>query len=129
MKNKKNLILIQMERITEWEKHWRSTVTEAFEKNLFYLKQKELIQESDWKFLYPFLRVLPKEEYVNVILREIRQLAQFSDAYSSSMPSLYVTMGNLIYKKYEVRGNGQNSLHLSRCLISLLSLFYQYSFC
>ncbi|XP_020292471.1 DNA-directed RNA polymerase, mitochondrial isoform X2 [Pseudomyrmex gracilis] len=106
-----------IERITEWERHWRSAVTEAFEKNLFYLKQKEFRQESEWKFLYPFLRVLPKEEYINAILREIRQLAQFSDTYSSSMPNLYTKLGNYIYKKYEFQrkkkaGITKNNLHI-----------------
>lgn len=58
--------------------------------------------KPDFKVLYPFLEVLPKEEYINAILREINQLARFSDAYSTSITNLYITLGKYIYKKYQV---------------------------
>lgn len=77
-------------------------MTHAFERNLAYQKQKELILKPDFKTLYPFLQVLPKEEYINAILREINQLAKFSDGYSTSMTNLYITLGKYIYKKYQV---------------------------
>lgn len=78
-------------------------MTEAFEKNLSYLKQKETRVQPDMKTLYLFLQALPKEMYVDTILHEIRQLARSSDAYSNSLPYLYLSLGKYIYQKYEVR--------------------------
>ncbi|RLU20664.1 hypothetical protein DMN91_007277 [Ooceraea biroi] len=89
-------------RIAELEQFWKSSVTEAFERNVTYLKEHEIRMKSEWKSLYPFLQVLPKEEYINAILNEINQLAKSSDMYSSSMLALYHNLGNSIYKKYEV---------------------------
>nr|XP_012230354.1 PREDICTED: DNA-directed RNA polymerase, mitochondrial [Linepithema humile] len=86
--------------IAEWTKTWKLVVKEAFERNLTYLKQKE-ISKQDLKFLYPFLEVLPKEEYINAILREINQLARSSDVYSLPMLNLYTTLGKYIYTKYQ----------------------------
>ncbi|XP_071557732.1 DNA-directed RNA polymerase, mitochondrial [Temnothorax nylanderi] len=90
-----------IKRITEWEETWKSTVTEAFERNLTYLKQKETKMKTDLKILYPFLQVLPKEEYVNAILSEIDHLTKFSEGYSCTMTYLYLTLGMHIYKRYE----------------------------
>ncbi|XP_072762976.1 DNA-directed RNA polymerase, mitochondrial [Anoplolepis gracilipes] len=90
-----------IERIMEWEKSWKSVVPHAFERNLAYQKQKELMMKPDFKTLYPFLQVLPKEEYINAILREINQLVRFSDTYSTNMSNLYITLGKYIYNKYQ----------------------------
>ncbi|XP_011867383.1 PREDICTED: DNA-directed RNA polymerase, mitochondrial isoform X2 [Vollenhovia emeryi] len=90
-----------IKRITEWEETWKSTVAEAFERNLTYLKQKEAKMKTDLKILHPFLQVLPKEEYINAILSEIDQLTKFSTGYSCTMTHLYLTLGTYIYKRYE----------------------------
>ncbi|EGI66288.1 PREDICTED: DNA-directed RNA polymerase, mitochondrial [Acromyrmex echinatior] len=90
-----------IKRVAEWEKTWKSTVTEAFERNLTYLKQKETKMKSDLKILYPFLQVLSKEEYIKAIMNEINQLTKFSEGFSHNMTYLYLTMGQYIYKRYE----------------------------
>ncbi|XP_018344252.1 PREDICTED: DNA-directed RNA polymerase, mitochondrial isoform X2 [Trachymyrmex septentrionalis] len=90
-----------IKRIAEWEKTWKSTVAEAFERNLTYLKQKETKMKNDLKSLYPFLQVLPKEEYINAIMKEISQLTKFSEGFSYTMTYLYLTLGQYIYKRYE----------------------------
>ncbi|KAL6260323.1 hypothetical protein P5V15_007854 [Pogonomyrmex californicus] len=108
--NVKNIVLFTgnpdvreqaVKRITEWEKIWKSTVTEAFERNLSYLKQKETKLKTDLKILYPFLQVLPKKEYINAIMNEIEYLTKFSEGYSCTMTQLYLMLGLHIYKKYE----------------------------
>lgn len=77
-------------------------MTEAFERNLVYLKEHEIRISSEFKILYPFLQVLPKEQYIDAILSEINQLVKSSEAYSTYMSTLYYNLGNNIYKKYEV---------------------------
>lgn len=92
---------MQIDRIAEWEKSWKSAVVEAFERNLFHLKQKEMRMHPDLSTLHPFLQVLPQEAYVDAIMREIRRVARSSDAFSISLPYVYFSLGNHIFKKYE----------------------------
>lgn len=89
-----------IKRIAEWRETWKSSVTEAFDRNLIYLKQPE-VNQTDLKVLYPFLQVLPKEEYVNAIMDEIDQLIKCSEGYSNTMTHLYLSLGMFIYKRYE----------------------------
>lgn len=108
-----------VKRIAEWEEIWKTTVAEAFDRNLTYLKQKETKTMSDLKTLYPFLQVLPKEEYVNAILNEINQLTKLSENYSCTMTHLYQTLGAYIYKRYEFQrqtrdGIIENSVQIYR---------------
>ncbi|KYQ53912.1 DNA-directed RNA polymerase, mitochondrial [Trachymyrmex zeteki] len=98
-----------IKRIAEWEKTWKSTVTEAFEKNLTYLKQQTKIK-NDLKILYPFLQVLPKEEYVKAIMNEINQLTKFSEGFSYTMTYLYLSLGQYIYKRYEFQRKVKNGV-------------------
>lgn len=95
--------------IAEWKEIWKSSIMEAFEKNLTYLKQKETHQ-TDQKILYPFLKVLPKEEYVNAILSEIDQLMNCSEGYSYNITHLYSSLGMSIYKKYEFHRKMKNDI-------------------
>ncbi|XP_012535388.1 DNA-directed RNA polymerase, mitochondrial isoform X2 [Monomorium pharaonis] len=88
-------------RIAEWREVWRSSVAKAFEKNLTYLKQKETKMKIDFRILYPFLQVLPKEVYVDAILNEIDQLIKLSEGYSNTMMYLYLKLGMYIYNRYE----------------------------
>jgi len=99
-----------IKRITEWEESWKSDVAEAFERNLTYLKQKETKMKNDLNILYPFLQVLPKEEYVNAILKEIDQLTKLSEGYSCTMTHLYLTLGSYIYKRYEFQRKMKNGI-------------------
>lgn len=106
-----------VKRIAEWKETWKLVVSEAFERNLTYLKQKETGMKTDLKILYPFLQVLPKEEYVNAILSEINQLIQFSEGYSDIITHLYLMLGTHIYKRYEFQrkmkdGIIENSIQL-----------------
>lgn len=75
----------------------------AFERNLKNLKQKECQLHNNVLILYPFFEILGKEDYVNAILREIRQVARGSETYSTPLKLLHISLGKYIYKKYEVR--------------------------
>lgn len=92
-------------------------MTKAFEKNLLYLKEHEIRMKSELKILYPFLQVLPKEEYINAIMYEINEIAKASDAYSVYMSVLYYNLGNSIYKKYEVTHPLKCLLYFVPCIL------------
>jgi len=77
-------------------------VTNAFEKTLTEQKNCDFKKRSELKVLYPFLQVLPKEEYINAIMSEITMLGKASDTYSAQTSILYYNLGYSIYTKYQV---------------------------
>lgn len=84
------------------ESSWREIVSKAFEKNVKYLEQKECDLYSSVFILHPFLKVLPTERYVNIILHEIRNLSENSQSYTLPLSVLYANIGFLIFREYEV---------------------------
>ncbi|XP_043592870.1 DNA-directed RNA polymerase, mitochondrial isoform X1 [Bombus pyrosoma] len=97
-------------KIMELENYWKDAALAAFERNLKCLKQKESQFHNALMVLYPFLEVLDKKYYIDAILREIRQLAAGSETFSSSLKSLYITLGKYIYRKYEIEIKKQNGV-------------------
>ncbi|XP_015177873.1 PREDICTED: DNA-directed RNA polymerase, mitochondrial [Polistes dominula] len=97
-------------KLTDLESSWKEIATKAFEKNLNYLKQKESEVRPPKLALYPFLKILPKENYINLILQEIRNLAQNSQSYSLSMSLLSIRLGFLIFREYEVLMKERNGI-------------------
>ncbi|XP_035743443.1 DNA-directed RNA polymerase, mitochondrial-like isoform X1 [Vespa mandarinia] len=98
------------QRLADLESSWREVASKAFEKNLKYLEQKEHDLESSTLILYPFLKVLPTERYINIILQEIRNLADNSESFFLPLSVLYVNMGFLVYREYEIYTKKNNGV-------------------
>lgn len=101
-KNRDAKTPIMNEKIAEVEDCWKKAAATAFERNVKCLKQKEMQSRNNLMVLYPFFEVLAKEHYVNAILREIKQLANGSETYSTSLKFLHIGLGKYIYKMYEM---------------------------
>lgn len=56
--------------------------------------------------IYPYLRALNTEQYVDIIIQEVRKLAEGSETFSPSVNLLYRNLANqvklryIIYTKY-----------------------------
>ncbi|KAI4498145.1 hypothetical protein M0802_006631 [Mischocyttarus mexicanus] len=95
-------ILQYRKRLIDLESSWKEVATKSFERNLKYLQQKESDFRPNKFALYPFLKVLPKERYVNLILQEIKNLSLGSESYMLSVPSLCMNLGQLVFREYEI---------------------------
>ncbi|XP_029040441.2 DNA-directed RNA polymerase, mitochondrial [Osmia bicornis bicornis] len=109
------------EKLNEMENYWRDAASKAFERNLKCLKEEECQSYNALMVLHPFLEVLDKEDYVNAILREVRQVTRGSEAYSTSLKMLYIDLGRYIYNKYEIQTKKQSGL-----MDKMLSIYLKY---
>lgn len=50
--------------------------------------------------IYPYLRTLNTEQYVDIILQEVRKLAEGSETFSPSLNLLYRNLGNQVKLRY-----------------------------
>ncbi|XP_043674513.1 DNA-directed RNA polymerase, mitochondrial [Vespula pensylvanica] len=90
------------QKLADMESSWREIISKAFEKNVKYLEQKEYDLKSSVFILHPFLKVLPTERYVNIMLHEIRNLSENSQSYTLPLSVLYANIGFLIFREYEI---------------------------
>lgn len=84
------------------ESSWKEVATKIFERNLKYLEQKERNLGPSALILHPFLKVLPTEQYVNIILQEIKSLSDNSRSFTLPLSVLNANIGLLVYREYEV---------------------------
>ncbi|XP_034939045.1 DNA-directed RNA polymerase, mitochondrial [Chelonus insularis] len=84
------------------ESQWRKTISEAFDRDLKALKNREHKPIPNSMVLYPCLSILDKEEYITATLLEIRKLATGSENYSPSLSTLCRRLGKYINDKYEL---------------------------
>ncbi|XP_066601813.1 DNA-directed RNA polymerase, mitochondrial [Prorops nasuta] len=89
-------------RIEELESRWEKKAAEAFDQNLFYLKQQENSPILRTLILHPFLEILPKPVYVHAIMTEVKTLADNDGTHSKSLIKCYANLGLYIFKKYKL---------------------------
>ncbi|XP_059474955.1 DNA-directed RNA polymerase, mitochondrial [Neocloeon triangulifer] len=78
---------------------WKKKAQKAFYRELQSLQQTH--NQSLKMTIYPFLKILPADDYVDIILREIRNLAEGSESYSNSMHLLYKQLGSEVMGRYQ----------------------------
>ena len=83
------------------EKIWRKEAFDAFERNYEALKIRE--RGLLTTHLHPYLSVLDKEEYVDAIMREVKNLGESAEAFSPPMNYLSRELGQYLFKKYEAK--------------------------
>ncbi|XP_014613955.1 PREDICTED: DNA-directed RNA polymerase, mitochondrial isoform X2 [Polistes canadensis] len=105
-----NKLLHYKEKLSDLESSWKEIALKAFERNLKYLEQQELDLKPHKFALYPFLKILPKEQYVDLILQEIRNLSQNSQSYSLTVTLLSVKLGHLVFREYEIFMKEKNGI-------------------
>ncbi|KAK0181415.1 hypothetical protein PV327_003703 [Microctonus hyperodae] len=94
--------------LVDFEKNWKIAVSEAFDRDLKSLKNREYQPIPNSMVLYPCLCVLDKEQYVDAILREVRKLANGSETFSPSFITLCRKLGKYINDRYEMLVNTRN---------------------
>ncbi|KAF4520387.1 hypothetical protein B566_EDAN012892 [Ephemera danica] len=104
------------------QENWREVVTEAFQRNLETLK----VQHQGYRgmreiSLYPFLIVLPQQQYIDIIMQEIRKLAEGSETFSPTLQLLYRDIGTRVLIRYQVQSKLQTGV-----VQKIQSIFHDY---
>lgn len=101
-------ILHFRKKLAEVEDEWRAHIKEAFLRNRASLKSQSHVSRRAI-VLYPYLNALPVEQFVELILNEIRSLADGSESYSDSLKKMQLNLGQRVYERYQIKrkeGNG-----------------------
>ncbi|CAH2250120.1 jg6847 [Pararge aegeria aegeria] len=97
------------EKYNEIEKEWRSVIHEAFERNMSTLKSRSNASHSAIT-LYPYLKVLQVEQFVQLIMSEISKLVDGSESYSPTLKLLQRDLGTQVYNKYQIEQYRRNGV-------------------
>ncbi|XP_061718880.1 DNA-directed RNA polymerase, mitochondrial [Cydia pomonella] len=102
-------VKLYREKLQATEAEWRSVVRESFERNLGTLRSQSLASHSAIA-LYPYLRVLETEQFVDLIMGEINKLVDGSETYSPTLKLLQRDLGTQVYLKYQVEQYRKNGV-------------------
>lgn len=94
--------LSQRNTLVSIEKKWEKDALSAFKRHLEALRNREKFGKSIKMVQFPYLAVLKPEDYVSIIIREIKKLGMGSEMYSLPFHSLCRAIGNQVFKMYEV---------------------------
>lgn len=95
------------ERLKEIHKRWRETIISSLNRNIHILRMEELRSRGNQNLL-PYIRSLEVEQYVNIILSEIKKLTDGSESFSPHMVVLYRQLG----EKVELRFHTEQKMKL-----------------
>ncbi|CAB3230717.1 unnamed protein product [Arctia plantaginis] len=90
------------------ENEWRGVIREAFVRNLGTLKSQCCASHSAIT-LYPYLKVLQVDQFVDLVMGELSKLVDGSETYSPTLKLLQRDLGTQVYHKYQIeqyRHNG-----------------------
>lgn len=87
------------ERLAEMKKRWRETIVNSFNRSIHILRMEELRSRGNQNLL-PYIRSLEVEQYVNLILSEIKKLTDGSESFSPHMIVLYRGLGDKVEMRY-----------------------------
>ncbi|XP_058805084.1 DNA-directed RNA polymerase, mitochondrial isoform X3 [Phymastichus coffea] len=90
------------------EKHWEKVAFSAFKRHFEALRNREKFRKSTKLVLFPYLAVLKPEDYVSIIMREIKKLGMGSEMYSLPFYSLCRVIGSQVFKMYEAKMKEKN---------------------
>ncbi|KAJ9581673.1 hypothetical protein L9F63_023149, partial [Diploptera punctata] len=95
-------ILQYREKLEAVQKGWQKTILEAFHKKVKILRAQHSQTFRNIN-VYPYLKVLDPQDYVEILMMEIRKLAEGSETYSPTTGHLYRDLGNQVRRRYEIK--------------------------
>ncbi|XP_065215775.1 DNA-directed RNA polymerase, mitochondrial [Planococcus citri] len=95
----------------ELEDMWRMSIREALQRDLELMKIQQNSTKSCYGInIYPYLKALTHEQFVDIILQEIRRLVQGSETFSPNLRVLYKQLGHQVRLKYQIKHRQQHGI-------------------
>ncbi|GAB1608142.1 DNA-directed RNA polymerase, mitochondrial-like [Argonauta hians] len=76
---------------------WREDLESGFNRKISIYESRKY---ENCMTLYPYLKLFPVKEYVNIMLSEAQRLANDSETFSPSLNFLWLRMGNKVYYRF-----------------------------
>lgn len=92
------------------EEMWKIDIIKAFERDLNSLRQQTQSKHNRSINLLPYLKALDVNEYVNILLREVRKLAEGSETFSPTVGQLYRELGQRVQTRFQVINKANNGI-------------------
>ncbi|CAH2044038.1 unnamed protein product, partial [Iphiclides podalirius] len=96
-------------KLQETENEWRIVIKDAFLRNLGTLKSQSNASHSAIT-LYPYLKVLETDQFVELMMGEIFKLVDGSETYSPTLKLLQRDLGTQVYHKYQIEQYRRNGV-------------------
>lgn len=106
------------------QSNWEKVIIDAFQRDLAGLNSfHHNVRRCCYQLnIYPYLTLLDKHEYKDIIMNEIRKLAEGSDAYCPNVSILYKELGSQVRTRYENKLKSDEGL-----LNKLKGVYFEYS--
>ena len=78
---------------------WRRTLTHSVDQLFSRMDQKGQGGSYSTVKVLPFMKLVPKETYVDIILNFLKRTLSESDTYSPSLPQIRRELGETVYNK------------------------------
>ncbi len=90
---------------------WREVLTAALEERLErQLRHRATLPESSMT-TYPYFKILPASEYVDIMLKELHRMLRWSESYSPSVTHVQNTIGCAVIENVRVKRNLAGDFH------------------
>lgn len=96
--------------VSDLQNDWKSTIISSFNRDMSTVRSSTNTKSQRSINLLPYLRALDVEEYAEILLREIRMLAEGSETYSPTVGQLYRALGNKVQVRYHMQQKRKNGV-------------------
>jgi len=94
-------VYIQRNKLEDLQEKWKETIRNAITRELESIRaQHNCLKSYRNVNIYPYLRVLNTEQYVDIIIQEVRKLAEGSETFSPTVNLLYRNLANQVRLRY-----------------------------
>ncbi|KAL5280867.1 POLRMT family protein [Megaselia abdita] len=94
----------------ELQNLWRSQIINALNRDLNTLRAQSRFKPQGYMTYYSYLKTLDVPHYADIVLREIRHLAEGSETYSPTVGQLYKELGQKVHTKYLIEQSKKNGV-------------------
>ncbi|CAG9564536.1 unnamed protein product [Danaus chrysippus] len=102
-------VLLYRKKLSSSEAEWRSSLREALTRHLATLRARSGASHAPVT-LYPYLKVLEVDEFVELMMNEIIKLVDGSESYSPTLKLLQRDLGTQVYQKYQIEQYRRNGV-------------------
>lgn len=98
------------EKMEELYTIWRSQISAAVSRDLNTLRAQIRYNSQGNMTYYTYLKILDSTQYVDILLQEIRMLAEGSETYSPTVGQLYKNLGMKVQQRYQIEQKKRNGI-------------------
>lgn len=82
---------------------WKQDIKNIIEFKMEAMRQRMLRSLPKTSNPYPFMRLLPSEDYADILINELRRILENSDSFTATYAQLSTTLGQQVLRRYRMR--------------------------